>query len=248
MITLFVWISKTSHFDHNGVYYTCHFCTVCVFLFLEIRNCSLSLFLCDASLNADLLSPARCWKAVWTRSGGSKYGSPQQAGGEGRVTEQPWALLQGPVCPQRLRHTPAAAKKWQGRRRLTAVWKLNWILHLFFANLLNHLNLLLLLQGLTKQYPVPPVVDNELLQMSMRLFRRTMAGQASGPERSDGGSAPAADVAAAGSSSSSKLTTAQPEVCVSWKKMGLFRQNTWKWTLLSPSSFFPWLCPISLHT
>ena len=44
-----------------------------------------------------------------------------------------------------------------------------------------------------------------------------MAGQASGPERSDGGSAPAADVAAAGSSSSSsgKLSTAQPEVCVS---------------------------------
>ena len=81
------------------------------------------------------------------------------------------------------------------------------------------LNLLLLPQGLTKQYPVPPVVDNELLQMSMRLFRRTMAGQASGPERSDGGSAPAADVAAAGSSSSSssssKLSTAQPEVCVS---------------------------------
>lgn len=73
-------------------------------------------------------------------------------------------------------------------------------------------NLLLLLQGLTKQYPTTPVVDNELLQMSMRLFRRTMSGQASGPEGSDGGSAPAAEVAAAGSS---KLSAAQPEVCVS---------------------------------
>lgn len=43
-----------------------------------------------------------------------------------------------------------------------------------------------------------------------------MAGQASGPERSDVGSAvaaaPAADVAAAGTS---KLSAAQPEVCVS---------------------------------
>lgn len=69
------------------------------------------------------------------------------------------------------------------------------------------------LQGLTKQYPTTPVVDNELLQMSMRLFRRTMSGQAPAPERCDGGSAPAAtDVAAAGSS---KLSTAQPEVCVS---------------------------------
>lgn len=56
------------------------------------------------------------------------------------------------------------------------------------------------------------MVDNELLQMSMRLFRRTMSGQASGPEGSDGGSAPAAEVAAAGSS---KLSAAQPEVCVS---------------------------------
>lgn len=78
------------------------------------------------------------------------------------------------------------------------------------------LNLFLLLQGLTKQYPAMPVVDSELLQMSMRLFRRTMAGQASGPERSDGGSVPGAEVAAAGSSS--KLSTVQPEVCVSWKK------------------------------
>lgn len=69
-------------------------------------------------------------------------------------------------------------------------------------------------QGLTKQYPTTPVVDNELLQMSMRLFRRTMAGQAAAPERPDSGSAPAAEVAAAGGS---KLSTAaaQPEVCVS---------------------------------
>nr|XP_019968901.1 PREDICTED: zinc finger CCCH domain-containing protein 13-like [Paralichthys olivaceus] len=71
-------------------------------------------------------------------------------------------------------------------------------------------------KGLTKHYPTTPVVDNELLQMSMRLFRRTVAGQASAPERSDSGSAPAAEVSAAGSGgSSSKLSTAQPEVCVS---------------------------------
>lgn len=57
------------------------------------------------------------------------------------------------------------------------------------------------------------MVDNELLQMSMRLFRRTMAGQASAPERSDSGSAPAAEITEAGSGS--KLSTAQPEVCVS---------------------------------
>lgn len=75
----------------------------------------------------------------------------------------------------------------------------------------------LLLQGLTKQYLATPVVDNELLQMSMRLFRRTMAGQASGPERPDGGSAAAAAAAeaAAPGAGSSKLSTAQPEVCVS---------------------------------
>lgn len=58
------------------------------------------------------------------------------------------------------------------------------------------------------------MVDNELLQMSMRLFRRTVAGQASAPERSDSGSAPAAEVTEAGSGSS-KLSAAQPEVCVS---------------------------------
>lgn len=89
-------------------------------------------------------------------------------------------------------------------------------------------------KGLTKQYPTTPVVDNELLQMSMRLFRRTMAGQASAPERSDAGSAaaaptptptpaaapaaaapPAAAEAAPAPADSSKLSTAQPEVCVS---------------------------------
>lgn len=42
-----------------------------------------------------------------------------------------------------------------------------------------------------------------------------MAGQASAPERSDSGSAPAAEITEAGSGSSSKLSTAQPEVCVS---------------------------------
>lgn len=72
----------------------------------------------------------------------------------------------------------------------------------------------LFVQGLTKQYPITPVVDNELLQMSMRLFRRTMAGQASGPERPDTGSAPAAE-AAAPSGGGNKLSTAQPEVRVS---------------------------------
>lgn len=78
------------------------------------------------------------------------------------------------------------------------------------------LNLFILPQGLTKQYPTTPVVDNELLQMSMRLFRRTMAGQASDPERPDGGSAPAAETAAAAAGGgSSKLNTAQAEVCVS---------------------------------
>lgn len=77
-----------------------------------------------------------------------------------------------------------------------------------------------LLQGLTKQYPVTPVVDSELLQMSMRLFRRTMAAQASGPERPDAAVTPAAEAAATvanpdAACGSSKLSTAQPEVCVS---------------------------------
>lgn len=68
-------------------------------------------------------------------------------------------------------------------------------------------------QGLAKQYPTTPVVDNELLQMSMRLFRRTMAGQATAPEKTDSGPALAAEDAEAGSN---KLNTAaQPEVCVS---------------------------------
>lgn len=61
-----------------------------------------------------------------------------------------------------------------------------------------------------------------------------MAGQASDPERPDGGSAPAAETAAAAAGGgSSKLNTAQAEVCVSWKKMGVLSQNIWKWTLLS---------------
>lgn len=68
----------------------------------------------------------------------------------------------------------------------------------------------LFVQGLTKQYPTTPVVDNDLLQMSMRLFRRTLAGQALGPVRPDGGSAAAAEVAAPGGS---KLGAAQPEAC-----------------------------------
>lgn len=71
---------------------------------------------------------------------------------------------------------------------------------------------LLFLQGLTKQYPTTPVVDNDLLQMGLRLFRKTVAGQASAPERTDGGSDPAADVDA--SVGGSKLSTAQPEVSV----------------------------------
>uniref|UniRef100_A0A3B5N137 Zinc finger CCCH-type containing 13 n=1 Tax=Xiphophorus couchianus TaxID=32473 RepID=A0A3B5N137_9TELE len=67
-------------------------------------------------------------------------------------------------------------------------------------------------KGQTKQYPTTPVVDNELLQMSIRLFRRTMAGQTSAPERSESGAVPAGEAAETGSS---KLSTAQPEVCVS---------------------------------
>lgn len=59
------------------------------------------------------------------------------------------------------------------------------------------------------------MVDNELLQMSMRLFRRTMAGQTSGPERPDAGSAPATEAAAPSGGGGNKLSTAQPEVCVS---------------------------------
>lgn len=87
-------------------------------------------------------------------------------------------------------------------------------LFLFFYN-----DSVCLLQGLTKQYPVTPVVDSELLQMSMRLFRRTMAAQTSGPERPDAAVTPAAETAATAAPDaacgSSKLSTAQPEVCVS---------------------------------
>ncbi|XP_054655460.1 zinc finger CCCH domain-containing protein 13 isoform X2 [Dunckerocampus dactyliophorus] len=61
-------------------------------------------------------------------------------------------------------------------------------------------------KGLTKQYPMNPVVDSELLQMSMRLFRKTVAG----PERSDGGSDPAPEL-----SLPAPPIAAQPEVCVS---------------------------------
>lgn len=76
------------------------------------------------------------------------------------------------------------------------------------------------LQGPTKQYSTTPVVDNELLQMSMRLFRTTVAGQSSGPERPDGGAAAAAAASAASAADVSapggnKLSTVQPEVCVS---------------------------------
>lgn len=69
---------------------------------------------------------------------------------------------------------------------------------------------LLHFKGLTKQYPTTPVVDNELLQMSVRLFRRTMAAQTSGVEKPDS-SAPTADVAGPAANE----LTAQPEVCVS---------------------------------
>lgn len=72
---------------------------------------------------------------------------------------------------------------------------------------------LLHFKGLTKQYPTTPVVDNELLQMSVRLFRRTMAAQTSGVEKPDG-SAPTADVAGPAATAANELT-AQPEVCVS---------------------------------
>lgn len=72
-----------------------------------------------------------------------------------------------------------------------------------------------LLQGLTKQYSTTPVVDNDLLQMSMRLFRTTMAGQSSGPERPDGDAAAAAAAADVSALGGNKLSTVQPEVCVS---------------------------------
>lgn len=57
------------------------------------------------------------------------------------------------------------------------------------------------------------MVDNELLQLSMRLFRRTMAAQTTSIEKPDGGTA-AADVAAPAAPAANKLGAAQPEVCV----------------------------------
>lgn len=57
------------------------------------------------------------------------------------------------------------------------------------------------------------MVDSELLQMSMRLFRRTVSGQALAPEKSESVLASAAEAAAV--AGSSKLSSAQPEVCVS---------------------------------
>lgn len=74
---------------------------------------------------------------------------------------------------------------------------------------------LLYFKGLTKQYPTTPVVDNELLQMSVRLFRRTVAAQTSGVEKPD--EKPTADVAgpAAPAAPAANELTAQPEVCVS---------------------------------
>lgn len=71
---------------------------------------------------------------------------------------------------------------------------------------------LLLFKGLTKQYPTTPVVDNELLQMSIRLFRRTMAAPTSGLEKPDGGAA-TADVASPAANKVSQ--TPQPEGCAS---------------------------------
>lgn len=38
-------------------------------------------------------------------------------------------------------------------------------------------------KGLTKQYLTTPVVDNELFQMSVRLFKRAVSGQSSGSDR-----------------------------------------------------------------
>ena len=72
------------------------------------------------------------------------------------------------------------------------------------------------LQGLTKQmYPSVPVVDNELLQLSVRLFKKTVASQAAGQDKLDSGppatTAPAAATAAAAAVVVDK-PTAQPEV------------------------------------
>lgn len=166
----------------------------------------------------------RCWQAVWTWFGGPEHGSTEQASREGRLTQQPGALLQGPVCPPGLCYSPAAAEKRKGSR-LTMLEVLN-IHH--YQYLLFLKDPLCLLQGLTKQYPVTPVVDGELLQMSMRLFRRTMAGKASGPDRPEAAATPAAEAAATAAAAtahsaavgSGKLSTAQPQVCLSWKWNG----------------------------
>ncbi|XP_055771693.1 zinc finger CCCH domain-containing protein 13-like [Salvelinus fontinalis] len=74
-------------------------------------------------------------------------------------------------------------------------------------------------KGLTKQmYPSVPVVDSELFQLSMRLFKKTVAaarsnqpplGPPAGPEKADKGLVPAASPVA-------KPGTPQPpEMCVS---------------------------------
>ena len=77
------------------------------------------------------------------------------------------------------------------------------------------------LQGLTKQmYPSVPVVDSELLQLSVRLFKKTVASQAAAQDKLDSGppatSAPAAATAAAALAAVVvDKPGAQPEVCVS---------------------------------
>ncbi|KAJ3584177.1 hypothetical protein NHX12_014673 [Muraenolepis orangiensis] len=90
-------------------------------------------------------------------------------------------------------------------------------------------------KGLTKQmYPVTPAIDNELLQLSMRLFRRSMSTAAptaaTAPEKTDRGAPPAAAIATAAAAAppppplsapptpppaADAKVVATPEVCVS---------------------------------
>lgn len=63
-------------------------------------------------------------------------------------------------------------------------------------------------KGLTKQYLSTPVVDNELFQMSVRLFKRAVSGQASGAERPQ-------EPALGSETSGGKVEPSPAQVCVS---------------------------------
>lgn len=169
--------------------------------------------------------PTNCLNTIW----GPWTWQPWTGGWRGPAYSATWGPAARPCAPAGT--SPSAGSCWKMTRwPINCVWFFNFSfnplplltpsnIHLLFFNYP-----LCLLQGLTKQYPVTPVVDSELLQMSMRLFRRTMAAQASGPERPDAAVVPAAEAAATAApgaaGGSSKLSTAQPEVCVSWKLNG----------------------------